>query len=50
MAVMAMELEAVQRDVPDSLAELGNRIGNLRDRTAEIANDVPTVIARIALF
>ena len=40
MALVAMELDAIQRDVPDSFAKLGKRMGNLRHRIEEIANDV----------
>ena len=40
LALVAIELEGVQRDVPDSARELGRRIGDLQNQTAQITNDV----------
>ena len=40
LVLLSIELEGVQQDVPDSLAELGRRIGDLRNQTAQITNDV----------
>jgi PAS domain S-box-containing protein len=40
LALLAVELEGVQKDVPDSAVELGRRIGDLRNQTTEITNDV----------
>ena len=40
LALLAIELEGVQRDVPDSAGELGRRIGDLRIQTTQITNDV----------
>src|SRR5207247_3340690 len=40
LALLAVELDGVQKDVPDSAVELGRRIGDLRNQTTEITNDV----------
>jgi PAS domain S-box-containing protein len=40
LALLTIELEGVQRDVPDSAGELGRRIGDLRIQTTQITNDV----------
>ena len=40
LALLAMELEGVQRDVLDPLGKLGRRMGDLRNQTIELANDV----------
>jgi len=40
LVLLAIELEAVQADLPDSVAEVGRQIGELRDQTTQIANDV----------
>jgi PAS domain S-box-containing protein len=40
LALLAIELEGVQRDAPDSAGELGRRIGDLRNQTTQITNDV----------
>ncbi len=43
LALLAIELEGVQEDVPDSATELGRRIGDLRKQTNEITNDVQSL-------
>ena len=40
LVLLSIELEGVQQDVPDSVAELGRRIGDLRNQTTQITNDV----------
>ncbi len=40
LALLSIELEGVQQDVPDSATELGRRIGDLRNQTTQITNDV----------
>src|SRR5467141_937433 len=40
LALLAVELDRVWKDVPDSAVELGRRIGDLRNQTTEITNDV----------
>src|SRR6266446_643002 len=40
LALLAIELDGVQKDVPDSAVELGRRIGDLQNQTTEITNDV----------
>jgi PAS domain S-box-containing protein len=40
LALLAIELEGVQQDVPDAASELRTRIGGLRDQTKQITNDV----------
>jgi PAS domain S-box-containing protein len=40
LALLAIELEGVQRDVPDTAGEIGRRIGDLRNQTTQITNDV----------
>ncbi len=40
LALLAIELEGVQQDVPDSASELRSRIGDLRNQTTQITNDV----------
>ncbi len=40
LALLAVELDAIQTDVPDSVADLGRRIGDLRNQTTHITNDV----------
>src|SRR5258705_1666550 len=40
LALLEIELDGVQKDVPDSAVELGRRIGDLRNQTTEITNDV----------
>ena len=40
LALLAIELEDIQRDVPDSAGELGRRIGDLQNQTTQITNDV----------
>ena len=40
LALLSIELEGVQQDVPDAASELRPRIGALRSETTEITNDV----------
>ena len=40
LALLSIELGAVQQDVPDGVSELRTRIGALRDQTMQITNDV----------
>ena len=40
LALLSIELEGVQQDVPDAASELRSRIGALRNQTTQIANDV----------
>ncbi len=40
LALLAVELDRVWKDIPDSAVELGRRIGDLRNQTTEITNDV----------
>ncbi len=40
LALLSIELGAVQQDVPDGVSELRTRIGALRDQTTQITNDV----------
>jgi len=40
LALLSIELGAVQQDVPDAVSELRTRIGALRDQTAQITDDV----------
>ena len=40
LALLSIELGAVQQDVPDAVSELRTRIGALRDQTMQITNDV----------
>src|SRR5437660_6751969 len=40
VALLSIELQAVQQDVPDSASEVRTRIGTLQNETARIANDV----------
>ena len=43
LALLSIELEGVQQDVPDASTELRTRIGALRNQTTEIANDVQSL-------
>jgi PAS domain S-box-containing protein len=43
LALLSIELEGVQQDVPDASPELRTRIGALRNQTTEIANDVQSL-------
>ena len=40
LAMLAIELEGAQKEVPHSATELGRRIGDLRSQTTQITNDV----------
>jgi PAS domain S-box-containing protein len=40
LALLSIELEGVQQDVPDAASELRARIGTLRNQTTQITNDV----------
>ncbi len=40
LSLVAVQLDQVQQDIPDSGSELGRRIGDLRNQTTDIANDV----------
>ncbi len=40
LALLSIELEGVQQDVPDAASELRTRLGALRNQTTEITNDV----------
>ena len=40
LALLLIELEGVQQDVPDAASGLRSRIGGLRNQTMQIANDV----------
>jgi PAS domain S-box-containing protein len=40
LALLTIELEGVQQDVPDAASGLRTRLGALRNQTAEITNDV----------
>ena len=40
LVLLSIGLEGVQQDVPDSVAELGKRIGDLQNQTTQITNDV----------
>jgi len=40
LALLSIELEGVQRDIPDAAPELRTRIGALRNQTTQITNDV----------
>ena len=40
LALLAIQLDEVQRDIPDSGSEIGRRIGDLRNQTTDITNDV----------
>ena len=50
LALLSIELEGVQQDVPDSASELRSRIGALRNQTTRNNERCSIVIARIALF
>ena len=43
LALLAIELGAVQQDVPDSASELRTRIGKLQNETTRITNDVQSL-------
>ena len=43
LALLTIELEAVRAELPDSVAEVGRQIGDLRDQTKQIANDVQSL-------
>ena len=43
LALLAIELETIQTDLPDSVTELGRRIGDLRNQTMQVANDVQLI-------
>ena len=43
LVLLSIELEGVQQDVPESVAELGRRIGDLRNQTTQITDDVQTM-------
>jgi PAS domain S-box-containing protein len=43
LALLAIELEQVQRPLPDSAFELRTRIGTIRERAVQIATDVQTI-------
>jgi PAS domain S-box-containing protein len=43
LALLSIELEGVEQDVPDASAELRTRIGALQNQTTEIANDVQSL-------
>ena len=43
LALLAIELGAVQQDVPDSASELRTRIGKLQKETTRITNDVQSL-------
>jgi PAS domain S-box-containing protein len=40
LALLSIELEGVEQDVPDAASELRTRIGALRNQTTEMTNDV----------
>ena len=40
LALLAVQLDQVQQDIPDSRSELSRRIGDLRNQTIDITNDV----------
>ena len=40
LALLAVQLDGIRQDIPDSVSELGRRIGDLRDQTTQITNDV----------
>jgi PAS domain S-box-containing protein len=40
LALLSIELEGVQQDVPDAASELRTRLGAVRDQTTQITNDV----------
>jgi len=40
LALVAVQVDQVQQDIPDSGPELGRRIGDLRNQTTDIANDI----------
>jgi len=40
LALVAVQLDQVQQDIPDSRSELGRRIGDLRNQATDIAKDV----------
>ena len=43
LALLAVQLDGVQQDVPDSATELGRQIGDLRKQTTQITNDVQSL-------
>jgi PAS domain S-box-containing protein len=43
LALMAIELERVQQNLPDSASELRTRIGEIRKRTLEVSSSVQTL-------
>ncbi len=43
LVLLSIELEGVQQDVPDSVVELGRRIGDLRNQTTQITDDIQTM-------
>ena len=40
LALLAVQLDEVQRDIPDSGSEIGRRIGDLRNQATDITSDV----------
>jgi PAS domain S-box-containing protein len=40
LALLVIELEVIQQDVPESAVELGRRIGDLRNKTTQVTTDV----------
>jgi signal transduction histidine kinase len=40
LVLLELGLQRVQQDVPDSVSELGNRMGDLRNQATQITNDV----------
>ena len=43
LALLALQLDGVQRDIPDSGSEFGMRIGDLRKQTDDIMDDVQSL-------
>ena len=43
LAMLAVQLDGVQQDIPDSVSELSRVIGNLRTQTADIIDDVQSL-------
>ena len=43
LAFLAVQLDRLQQNIPDSGSEIGRRIGDLRNQTTDITNDVQSL-------
>jgi PAS domain S-box-containing protein len=43
LALLAVQLDAIRQDIPDSVPEFGGRIGDLRNQATQITNDVQSL-------